>query len=109
MRDYEKISVYDMTTNPNTNYAELLHHRVFMMIVLHVVAYEFAVLLGALVVFAEPPSPWLLLRIAAFLLIIMPLGYVARLARAKHILLNHDIIEVKDRIRTAYYCWWFIG
>lgn len=102
-------TVYDMTTNPNTSYADLLHVKVFMMIFLHIVAYEIAVVAVSLVIFAELPSPWLLLRVAAFLLIIMPLGYIGRLMRAKHLVMVHDIVEVKERIRTAYYCWYFIG
>lgn len=98
-----------MTTNPNTSYGELLNSKVFVMIVLHLVLYETAVVLGALVLFAEAPSPWLLLRIAALLVIIMPLGYIGRLWRAKNLSMVHDSIEVKEKMRTAYYCWWFIG
>ena len=106
---HEKISVYDFTTNPKTSYEELLNLKVFMMIALHLVLYEIAVVVGSLVLFAEIPSPWMLLRIAALLVIIMPLGYIGRLWRAKQLSLTNDVIEVKEKMRTAYYRWYFVG
>jgi len=109
MRPDDKITIYDFTTNPNTRYAQLLHKMVFVTIALHVIAYEIAVVLASIVIFAELPSPLLLLRIALFLLIIMPLGYIGRLMRAKYMAETQDIMQVKEQMRAAYVCWYFVG
>ena len=107
--EYVSHGIFEYTTDPNTGYSDLLHGMVIVSIIAHTVAYSMAAILFYFIIYGDMVSSMFILRFSVFLLISMPAGYIGRLARAKRLNKIHDIEETKQIMRTAYFCWYFLG
>jgi hypothetical protein len=102
------------TTDPETQYSELLSKDVLFSIVIHLALYLIAYLL-LVGLFDLPNKP---LLFAGGLLIIMILGFVGRLARTKgiyQVFLQRGESRISARqiamkvTRDAYFTWYFLS
>ena len=106
---FDRRGLFEYTTDPDTGYTELLHPMVFISIIVHSIAYSLTAMLFYFIIYGDLVSWMFIVRFAVFLLVTMPAGYIGRLARAKRLRKIHDIKETKELMRTAYFCWYFLG
>ena len=101
--------IYHRTTNPEHSYAVLLSFSVLLSIILHTLLYLFGLWVIHWVLFGELATVELIARVGGFLLVIMPLGYIGRLQRAKRLYAHHSMERVREIMDHSYICWYFIG
>lgn len=101
-------SLYYVTTNPSTPYTSLFSVYVALSVVLHTIAYSAGLYGISWLVGYEYPLDRLAYT-ALTLMIIMPLGYIGRLMRAKQLACIYEPDEVRSMMNTAYMCWYFLG
>jgi hypothetical protein len=94
--------VFYETTDPKTPYNRLISKDVILSILLHTILYT------CIVSYIFKSSKPLYIFIILFTL--MYIGYFARLYRVKNlsIFLKNDK-EAKERLRSAYFTWYFLG
>ena len=109
MQNNMRTGVFEYTTDPNTAYLGLFHWAVFLSIFAHTFAYALSAVVLYFVIYGDVVSLMLLLRFCVYLLVSMPFGYIGRLARAKRLRRIHSEEETRDMMRTAYFCWYFLG
>ena len=105
------LELYRTSTDPDTSYEELLTNpAMYRSVILHTAAYCLVFYLGYIIVVKRPPSRLQTLRLGVLLLVFMPVGYLCRLARAKHLLRQYsDREKVQQMMNNAYFCWYFLG
>lgn len=103
--------LYFKTTNPNTTYTELLlNPNVYVSILSHVLLYCSIYYMTSKCVFKKNISKEKLKSLSCFLLIVMFLGYIGRLCRAKQLYnVYHNKEKVEQMMNTGYFCWYFMG
>ena len=104
-------SLFYETTDPQTPYMRLLYPDVWANVLIHAFIYSvvFCVLLS---ICQEKKSiRWgKLISIWIGLIILMMIGYMARLCRVKCLAKTLESEEeAKRQIRNAYFVWYFIG
>ena len=107
--------VYLDTTNPEASYSSLFSTDVLLSILFHSVAYVL-IINGILLLFDKKVIAFEVLFL--ILVIIMILGYIGRLYRAKTILnefvemgytKEESIEKTSDFMRTGYFTYYFLG
>jgi len=101
------------TTDPNTEYSQLLSFHVIYSIIVNVVLYTIAY--GLLVHLFNLPKKFKIFVIS--IICVMISGYIGRLARVKSIynvlLENTDIHHAREKamktIRQSYFTWYFLS
>ena len=109
-------NIYLETTDPRTPYMRLIATDVVFSILLHTVAYVLIIFIlkNTLNIFEKMN----LFNLFFFLLIVMTLGFIARLCRSKCIMetimkknKNYalSLEKTKDLMNNAYFTWYFLS
>jgi hypothetical protein len=94
--------VFYETTDPKTPYNRLFSKDVIFSILLHTILYTF--LASYIFQFSKH------LYVCILLFTLMCIGYFARLYRVKSLsIFLKSEKEAKERLRSAYYTWYFLG
>lgn len=106
------------TTNPETEYKDLLDFKVFKSVVIHSVVYLLVLYLFLVVVQKHKISNDTLLKFGGIIAVIMSFSYVLRLFRAKNVyssLIEKGIADVvalrktNELMENAYFTWYFMA
>ena len=110
-------ATYLKTTNPETNYRDLLSWEVLFSVLLHLALYMFGVYIFCKIFQLKLKSE-IYANIFVFLVIVMVLGYFGRLMRVKSLykamLKNKDTKETakkktEETINAGYFRFYFLG
>ena len=111
----DSFQVYLDTTNPDASYSSLVSLDVLFSILLHSIAY-LLIINGILLLLNQKSIG--VVKLFCILIVVMILGYIGRLYRAKTILDNfvrmgYSIEESKEKtcdfMRTGYFTYYFLG
>ena len=109
-------NLYFKTTNPETQYKELLSRDVFVSIIFHTISYLILVKIFSFI-FSIKISNNSYFKLFLFLIIIMSLGYIGRLYRSKNIY-NYYLkynnksnanLLTRQLINQDYFKFYFLG
>lgn len=110
-------NLYFETTSPESSYKRLLEFDVLFSIILHAVLYTIALYIFGYI-FGVKFSKGIYVKFFVTMLILMVLGYPARLARVKELkrtLMGYKLDEKTSRhiavsiLHNGYFTWFFLG
>jgi hypothetical protein len=109
-------NVFFETTNPNTSYNRLLNIDVLLSIIFHTLSYLLVIYIFSFL-FNVKINKDTYIKLALFFIIVMTLGYVARLYRVKSnynylksIYGNKEALNITNTLTyNGYYTYYFLG